>query len=113
MDEKKEIILKLENICQSYVVGNDVKDAVDNVSLEVYDNEFLVVLGPGHCGKTVLMNTIAGIEKPIGGKIFLFGDFQSIVVHILIGCLNQIIHCICVTGLCPGDQCIQLFIFHN
>ena len=74
MDEKKEIILKLENICQSYVVGNDVKDAVDNVSLEVYDNEFLVVLGPGHCGKTVLMNTIAGIEKPIGGKIFLEGE---------------------------------------
>ena len=74
MDEKKEVILKLENICQSYVVGNDVKDAVDNVSLEVYDNEFLVVLGPGHCGKTVLMNTIAGIEKPIGGKIFLEGE---------------------------------------
>ena len=74
MDEKKEVILKLENICQSYVVGNDVKDAVDNVSLEVYDNEFLVVLGPGHCGKTVLMNTIAGIEKPIGGKIFLEGQ---------------------------------------
>ena len=74
MDEKKEVILKLENICQSYVVGNDVKDAVDNVSLEVYAYEFRVVLGPGHCGKTVLMNTIAGIEKPIGGKIFLEGQ---------------------------------------
>ena len=74
VDEKKEVILKLENICQSYVVGNDVKDEVDNVSLEVYENEFLVVLGPGHCGKTVLMNTIAGIEKPIGGKIFLEGE---------------------------------------
>ena len=73
MDEKKKVTLRLENICQSYVVKNSVKDAVDNVSLEVYNNEFLVVLGPGHCGKTVLMNIIAGLEKPINGKIYLDG----------------------------------------
>lgn len=72
MDEKKKVILKLDNICQSYVVGESVKDAVENVSLEVYDNEFLVI--PGHCGKTVLMNMIAGLEKPIGGKIYLDGE---------------------------------------
>lgn len=74
MDEKKKVILKLDNICQSYVVGESVKDAVENVSLEVYDNEFLVILGPDHCGKTVLMNMIAGLEKPIGGKIYLDGE---------------------------------------
>ena len=67
MDTKKQVILKLANISQSYVVKDDVKAAVDNVSLEVYKNEFLVVLGPGHCGKTVLMNIIAGIEKPVDG----------------------------------------------
>ena len=74
MDEKKKVILRLENICQSYVVQNSDKDAVENVSLEIYDNEFLVILGPGHCGKTVLMNMIAGLEKPVGGKIFLDGE---------------------------------------
>ena len=74
MDEKKKVILRLENICQSYVVQNGVKDAVENVSLEIYDNEFLVILGPGHCGKTVLMNMIAGLEKPVGGRIFLDGE---------------------------------------
>lgn len=74
MDEKKQVILKLENICQSYVVEDKVKDAVENVSMEVYDNEFLVLLGPGHCGKTVIMNMIAGLEKPVGGKIYLDGE---------------------------------------
>ena len=74
MDEKKKVILRLENICQSYVVQNGVKDAVENVSFEIYDNEFLVILGPGHCGKTVLMNMIAGLEKPVGGRIFLDGE---------------------------------------
>mgnify|MGYP000253041181 FL=1 len=74
MDEKKKVILKLDNICQSYVVGESVKDAEEHVSLEVYDNKFLVILGPGHCGKTVLMNMIAGLEQPIGGKIYLDGE---------------------------------------
>ena len=74
MDEKKKVILKLSHICQSYVMKDTVKDAVENVSMEVYDNEFLVLLGPGHCGKTVLMNMIAGLEKPVGGKIYLNGE---------------------------------------
>lgn len=71
VDEKKSITLRLENICMSYVVKHQIKDAVDNVSLEVLSNEFLVILGPGHSGKTVLMNIIAGIEKPVSGKIYL------------------------------------------
>ena len=74
MDEKKKVILKLEHISQSYVVNSKVKDAVEDVSLEVYDNEFLVILGPGHCGKTVLMNIIAGLEKPVGGAVYLDGE---------------------------------------
>ena len=74
MDEKKKVILKLEHISQSYVVNSQVKDAVEDVSLEVYDNEFLVILGPGHCGKTVLMNIIAGLEKPVGGAVYLDGE---------------------------------------
>ena len=74
MDEKKKVILKLTHICQSYVIKDTVKDAVENVSFDVYDNEFLVLLGPGHCGKTVIMNMIAGLEKPVGGKIHLNGE---------------------------------------
>ncbi len=74
MDEKKKVILKLSDISQSYVIDDTVKDAVADVSFEVYDNEFLVLLGPGHCGKTVLMNMIAGLEKPVSGKIFLDGE---------------------------------------
>ncbi|MGI6026694.1 MAG: ABC transporter ATP-binding protein [Candidatus Scatomorpha sp.] len=47
---------------------------VDNVSLDVYDNEFLVLLGPGHCGKTVFLNIMAGLEQPTSGEIFLDGE---------------------------------------
>ena len=56
------------------MVGNSVFSAVNNVSLDVYDNEFLVLLGPGRCGKTVLLNMLAGLEVPTFGDIILEGD---------------------------------------
>ena len=74
MDKKNEVILRLDNISQSFIVNDNVKIVADNISMDVYDNEFLVVLGPGHCGKTVLMNIIAGLEKPVGGKLYLDGE---------------------------------------
>jgi len=71
MEKSKKVRLKLEHISQSYVVKSEVKSAVDDISLDVFDNEFLVILGPGHCGKSVLLNIIAGIENPIDGRMFL------------------------------------------
>lgn len=47
--------------------------AVNNVSLEVMDKEFLVLLGPSGCGKTTLLRCIAGLEDPDEGEIFI-GD---------------------------------------
>ncbi len=47
--------------------------AVDDVSLEIHDGEFMVLLGPSGCGKTTLLRTIAGLEQPQAGKV-LIGD---------------------------------------
>ena len=47
--------------------------AVDHVSLEVADREFLVMVGPSGCGKTTLLRMIAGLEAPTSGDITI-GD---------------------------------------
>ena len=47
--------------------------AVDNISLEVADGEFVTLLGPSGCGKTTTLRTIAGFCYPDEGEIF-FGD---------------------------------------
>ena len=73
MDNKK-VKLKLEHISQSYIVNNQVFDAAVDVSMEVRDSEFLMILGPGRCGKTILLNMIAGLEKPVDGRILLDGE---------------------------------------
>jgi len=74
MSMDKKIKLKLENISHSFVVNNEVQDAVSDVSIDVYDNEFLVILGPGRCGKSVLLNIIGGLEKTISGNLYLDGE---------------------------------------
>lgn len=49
---------------------------LDDVSFDVYENEFLVILGPGQCGKTVLLNIMAGMEQADSGDI-TFKDGNS------------------------------------
>ncbi|ENZ06526.1 NitT/TauT family ABC transporter ATP-binding protein [[Clostridium] clostridioforme 90A8] len=47
--------------------------AIKDVSFDVNDGEFLVILGPGRCGKTVLLNIIAGLEQQTGGTVVYNG----------------------------------------
>lgn len=69
-----KIRLTINNIKKSYPLGKDGSHKViDNLSLDISDNEFLVILGPGHCGKSVLLNIIAGLEPPDEGSVMLDG----------------------------------------
>lgn len=47
--------------------------ALDNVSLKVSPGEFLVITGRSGCGKTTLLNLIAGLARPTSGKVFIDG----------------------------------------
>jgi multiple sugar transport system ATP-binding protein len=47
--------------------------AVADVSLEIADGEFMVLLGPSGCGKTTILRCLAGLERPDGGRVFI-GD---------------------------------------
>jgi len=60
-------ILRLQNVKK--VFNSFV--AVDNVSLEVTEGEFVCLLGPSGCGKTTTLRMIAGLETPTEGEIFL------------------------------------------
>ena len=62
-----KIKIKVENV--SKIWGN-VK-AVDNISLDIYEGEFITLLGPSGCGKTTTLRSIAGLENPTHGKITL------------------------------------------
>ncbi|CAO3439609.1 ABC transporter ATP-binding protein [Azospirillum doebereinerae] len=61
--------IKLENVTKSF----GALTVIDNVSLEVGDDEFLVLLGPSGCGKSTILRMIAGLESVSSGQIHLGG----------------------------------------
>ena len=62
--------IHLQNIVKRY--GGFV--GVQNMSLDIADEEFLVLLGPSGCGKTTTMRMIAGLEEPTEGQIVIGGE---------------------------------------
>jgi NitT/TauT family transport system ATP-binding protein/sulfonate transport system ATP-binding protein len=66
-------ILRYENISKEFISKNGTVRVIDRVDLEIAENEFVVFLGPGQCGKTTLINIIAGLEKPTTGSVYVRG----------------------------------------
>ncbi len=66
--------IEARGISKGFSVNDDHIDVLRDISLGVRPNEFLVILGPGQCGKTTLINCLSGIETPDSGGIYLKGE---------------------------------------
>lgn len=66
-------IISLEHVTKRFESAGRVKEVVDDVSLEVKENEFVVLFGPGQCGKTTMINLIAGLELVTEGTVSVDG----------------------------------------
>lgn len=84
MSPKRQPIITLEHVFAGY----EEKVALQNVSLEVFDHDFLGVIGPNGGGKTTLMRVILGMLKPFSGKVSYFREGRQ-VPEITIGYLPQ------------------------
>ena len=65
--------LAIEDVSKSYKTGTGVVQALDRVSLQVGEGEFVCLVGVSGCGKSTLLNIIAGLEKPDGGNVLADG----------------------------------------
>ena len=63
-------IIELKNITKSF----DGETVLNNISLDIYDNEFLTLLGPSGCGKTTLLRIISGFVQPDEGEVVFMGE---------------------------------------
>lgn len=65
--------LTLSNVGKTYVTGTVKTDALRNVSFELNDGEFVVILGSSGAGKTTLLNLLGGMDDATSGEIVLDG----------------------------------------
>ena len=66
-------MLQIKDICKEYRTGSLVQKALDHVSLNLRDNEFVAVLGPSGSGKTTLLNIVGGLDRYDSGDLIING----------------------------------------
>ena len=71
--EKASEIIRLEDIRRIYRVGNQEVRALDGVSLSVFKNEYVAIMGPSGSGKSTLMNILGCLDSPSSGHYILNG----------------------------------------
>lgn len=66
-------LVELKNITRTYVSGDHVLNALDNVDLKLEEGKFIVILGPSGAGKSTLLNLLGGLDSPTSGTIIVDG----------------------------------------
>lgn len=95
----KKNMLQIQHIRKEYKTGKLVQKALDDVSLNLRDNEFVAILGPSGSGKTTLLNIIGGLDRYDSGDLIINGistkkykdrDWDSYRNHTIGICLPEL-----------------------
>ena len=67
-------MLRLDTICKAYRTAEIETLALNGISLEIRDGEFVAVMGPSGCGKSTLLNVLGLLDTPTSGAFEFFGE---------------------------------------
>ena len=76
-EEKKNVIISCKGIERSFKNGDVVSKVLKGVNLNIYEGEFVVLLGESGCGKSTLLNIIGGLDKASSGEFTFMGNDMS------------------------------------
>ncbi|MEL6308312.1 MAG: ATP-binding cassette domain-containing protein, partial [Chloroflexota bacterium] len=66
-----DTVVRVENLTKSYELGGRTRHVLDDVSLDIHEGEFFVLLGKSGSGKSTLLNLVSAIDTPDNGAIFV------------------------------------------
>ena len=67
-------ILKFDKVSKVFYSKTQQTTAIDNLSFEINEGEFVAIIGPSGCGKTTILSLVCGLIEPTSGTIFRAGD---------------------------------------
>src|SRR5215211_4728140 len=70
-------IIHLENITKNYFLGRQVIEVLKGISLDIFKNEYVALMGPSGSGKSTLMNILGCLDTPTTGNYILNGQDVS------------------------------------
>ena len=74
LEPAKKLMIRMEHVSKTFESVGRKKEVVRDVSLDVEENEFVVLFGPGQCGKTTMIHLIAGLETVTEGTVTVDGN---------------------------------------
>ena len=69
----KNMIIKTEKLCKSFVIGKNSNNVLRNIDLEIYEGDFTIIMGSSGSGKSTLLYSLSTMDKPTDGKVTLLG----------------------------------------
>ncbi len=72
--EPGEVVMRVRGVTREFSNGDVVTKVLKGVNLDVYEGEFLVLLGESGCGKSTLLNILGGMDHPTSGSFEVFGQ---------------------------------------
>lgn len=73
----RPIAIRATNVVKKYKVGKQIIRAIDDVSVDIHEGEFVALVGPSGSGKSTLLHLLGGLDKPTSGEIVVGGKNVS------------------------------------
>lgn len=75
----KEVLIKTEDLCKSFIIGKTGNHVLKNLNLEIYRDDFTVIMGSSGSGKSTLLYSLSTMDNPTSGKVKLLDkDISSL-----------------------------------
>ena len=73
MDDKRKVVIELQNVKRYFKVGNDIVKALRGITFKIYEGEFVTIQGTSGSGKSTLLNQLGCLDTPTEGEYYLDG----------------------------------------
>ncbi|MDD5040552.1 MAG: ATP-binding cassette domain-containing protein, partial [Patescibacteria group bacterium] len=67
---EKKAVIRLIHVNKSFDLGRTVVHVLKDINIEIFPQEFIVILGPSGSGKSTVLNSLLGLEEPSSGEVY-------------------------------------------